>query len=55
MMARQLTGAVQSLANWWDDHRGVPASVCSRWRWISPGWGSSGSGTVAALRACGAL
>jgi AcrR family transcriptional regulator len=24
MMARQLTGAVQSLANWWDDHRGVP-------------------------------
>ena len=24
MMAQQLTGAVQSLANWWDDHRGVP-------------------------------
>ena len=24
MMARQLTGAVQSLANWWDDHRAVP-------------------------------
>ena len=24
MMAQQLTGAVQSLANWWDDHRAVP-------------------------------
>ncbi len=24
MMAQQLTGAVQSLANWWDDHRQVP-------------------------------
>jgi AcrR family transcriptional regulator len=24
MMAQQVTGAVQSLANWWDDHRGVP-------------------------------
>jgi AcrR family transcriptional regulator len=24
MMAQQLTGAVQSLANWWDDHRVVP-------------------------------
>jgi len=24
MMARQLTGAVQSLANWWDDNRAVP-------------------------------
>ncbi len=24
MMAQQLTGAVQSLANWWDDHREVP-------------------------------
>ena len=23
MMAQQLTGAVQSLANWWDDHRSV--------------------------------
>jgi AcrR family transcriptional regulator len=23
MMAQQLTGAVQSLANWWDDHRDV--------------------------------
>ena len=24
MTAQQLTGAVQSLANWWDDHRDVP-------------------------------
>jgi AcrR family transcriptional regulator len=24
MLAQQLTGAVQSLANWWDDHRDVP-------------------------------
>ena len=24
MLAQQLTGAVQSLANWWDDHREVP-------------------------------
>jgi AcrR family transcriptional regulator len=24
MMAQQLTGAVQSLANWWDDNRDVP-------------------------------
>ncbi|MGI9020810.1 MAG: TetR/AcrR family transcriptional regulator [Solirubrobacterales bacterium] len=24
MMAQQLTGAVQSLADWWDDHRAVP-------------------------------
>lgn len=24
MMAQQLTGAVQMLANWWDDHRDVP-------------------------------
>jgi AcrR family transcriptional regulator len=24
MMARQITGAVQALANWWDDHRAVP-------------------------------
>lgn len=24
ILAQQLTGAVQSLANWWDDHRAVP-------------------------------
>jgi hypothetical protein len=24
MLAQQLTGAIQSLANWWADHPGVP-------------------------------
>ena len=24
MLAEQLVGALRALANWWDDHRGVP-------------------------------
>ncbi len=51
MIAQQMVGAMQSLADWWDLHRRrCPGRRWSRRRWISPGSARSGSARDSAGR-----
>ena len=49
MVAQQQIGAIQSLADWWSEHREVPASRrSSPRRWSSPASGSTASARASA-------